>query len=149
MTTERKNKSEYVRALDSLTRYLAQRDHSRHELKTKLSRRFENDLVELLIREAEERGWLLDEAAIAERLVLSLERKLKSRRYIEEQLRKRRLPVPPSDHEAESERARAVAERKFGSVHGLKYEEKIKVIRFLKYRGFNDHAIQQVFHAKP
>ena len=34
------NKSDYTRALNLLTRYLAMRDHSRFELQTKLGKRF-------------------------------------------------------------------------------------------------------------
>ena len=148
MTTETKDKSEYTKALDLMTRYLALRDHSRYELKTKLNRRFDSKLVDRLLAEAEDRGWLGDEQEMAERLVLSLERKLKSRRYIEDQLRKKRLPLPAANAESEIEKARALAERKFGDLSAIAFEERAKVFRFLKYRGFTDHSIRQVLNAK-
>ncbi len=152
-TRERKRKdefrprNEYSQALDSLTRYLALRDHSRHELKTKLLRRFDPELVDKLMQEAEDNGWLLAEDVIAERLVLALERRNKSRRYIEAQLMKRRLPVPKAEEENEIEIVRKLVERKFG-IEKLSFEEKAKAYRFLKYRGFKDRAIRQVLNEK-
>lgn len=141
-------KNDYSRALDSLTRYLALRDHSRHELKTKLLRRFSPELVERLMTEAEDHGWLISEEQIAERLVLALERKQKSRRYIEVQLRKRRLPVPAANEDSEAEKIRHLVHRKFGEGQ-LSFEDKAKAYRFLKYRGFSDRAIRQVLNEKP
>lgn len=136
-------RNEYAQALDRLTRYLALRDHSRYELKTKLLRRFDAELVDRLMHEAEANGWLVAEDQIAERLVLALERRNKSRRYIEAQLMKRRLPVPRAEEENEIEIIRKLVERKFG-VDKLSFEDKAKAYRFLKYRGFKDRAIRQV-----
>lgn len=147
-------RSDYSRALDRLTAYLALRDHSRFELRTKLLRRFPPELVERLMDEAERNGWLTAEETISERLVLALERRMKSRRYIEGQLRKKKLPVPPretvsyGEESGESERVRALVERKFGPLP-LTFEAKAKAYRFLKYRGFDDRAIKQVLNAKP
>lgn len=149
MTTERNSRSEYQRALDRISRYLALRDHSRFELKTKLSRHFDAKIVESVLAEAEERGWVASEEDIAARAALSYRRSLKSRRYIEGQLRKKRLPVPPRDDEAEVEAIRALVERKFGTSSGFSFEERSKVYRFLKYRGFDDRCIRQVLNEKP
>jgi SOS response regulatory protein OraA/RecX len=143
-------RSDYSRALDSLTRHLALRDHSRFELKTKLERRFDPELVERLLAEAEERGWLLPEDQVAERLTRALVRKHKSARYIEAQLRKRRLPLLPRTAEAadaEIETIRHLVIRKFGT-ESLSFEDKAKAYRFLKYRGFQDRAIRQVLNEK-
>lgn len=95
--------------------------------------------------EAEENGWLTAEDQIAERLVLALERRQKSRRYIEGQLKKRRLPIPKGEAENEIEIVRNLVERKFGS-EKLSFEERAKAYRFLKYRGFADRAIRQVLN---
>lgn len=136
-------RSEYSRALDHLTRYLALRDHSQYELKTKLLRAFDPELVERLMVEADENGWLVPEDQIAERLVLAFERRQKSRRYIEDQLKKRHLPIPQARAENEIETVRNLFERKFG-VKKLSWEERTKAYRFLKYRGFADRAIREV-----
>jgi regulatory protein len=135
------------------------RDHSRFELKTKLSRRFEDEVVESVLAEASERGWLAPDEEIAARAALAYARKLKSRRYIEAQLRKRGLPLVSLafeeelglDGEAaagEATRARALAERKFGDLSALDYEGRARVFRFLKYRGFEDRWIRQVLNEK-
>lgn len=140
-------RNEYARALDSLTRYLALRDHSLYELKTKLLRRFDPDLVDRLLKEAGENGWLTPEEQVAERLVLALERRSKSRRYIEAQLMKRRLPKAKFEDENEEDNVRKLVERKFGT-EKLSYEEKAKAYRFLKYRGFADRMIRKVLNEK-
>ena len=146
--TTRNPKSEYARALDSLTRLLALRDHSRHELRAKLGRRFPSELVQKLLSDAEENGWLADEQLVAERAALALQRKLKSRRHIEGTLRKRGLPVPPPDEAVELENARALVEKKLGRCTGLSFEERAKAYRYLQYRGFNPRVIRMVFDAK-
>src|SRR5262245_30164808 len=51
-------KVEFNRALDSVARFLALRDHSLFELKQKLSRRYEDSLIERVLNEAAGRGWL-------------------------------------------------------------------------------------------
>ena len=148
-TTKRTtNRSEYARALDLLTRYLALRDHSRQELERKLSRRFEAELVERVLNEADERGWIGQPEEIAARAALALQRRKKSRRYIEGQLRKRGLPLPPRDDEAELENVRELIERKFGPPAELSFDERAKAFRFLKYRGFADRLIRTVLNAK-
>lgn len=95
--------------------------------------------------EAEENGWLVSEEQIAERLVLAFERRQKSRRYIEGQLKKRRLPIPKGEAENETEIARRLVERKFG-IEKLSFVDKAKAYRFLKYRGFEDRAINEVLN---
>lgn len=146
--TKAKKSTAYTRALDSLTRYLALRDHSRAELRQKLTRRHDPELVDHLLLEADANGWLASEESVAEKLVAALERRNKSRRYIEGQLRSKRLPVPPKNEEAELSAARHLIERKFGPPSEMSYEEKTKAMRFLSYRGFNGNAIRQVLNEK-
>lgn len=147
-TTTKSNRSEYARALDLLTRYLALRDHSRLELERKLSRRFEADLVARVLEEADAHGWIGEPEDIAARAASALQRRMKSRRYVEGQLRKRGLPLPPRDDEKELANARALIERKFGAPTDLSFEERARAFRFLKYRGFEDRLIRMVFHAE-
>ncbi len=127
---------------------MALRDHSRFELKTKLERRFESSLVEFVLTEAAKKGLLLNEDKVAENLIMSLTRKFKSHRYIEAELERRRLPSLPRPEAGEDlEKIRRLVARKFG-VKRLSLEDKAKAYRFLKYRGFEDHAIKQVLNEK-
>jgi SOS response regulatory protein OraA/RecX len=144
----RTTKSEYARALDLLTRYLALRDHSRHELQQKLSRRFAQETIEKLLVEADANGWLAPEEKIAACAQAAWQRRMKSRRYIEGQLRKRRLPLPPRNDEIELENGRALIERKFGVPQTLSYNDRAKAYRYLKFRGFDERTIAKVFHAE-
>lgn len=146
---ETKTRDEYSRALDRITRYLAARDHSRFELRQKLNRFFSEDVVAQVLAEAENRGWIASEETIATRAAAALGRKGKSQRYIESALKKRRLPVPERDTDAELEKIRQLVERKFGTAAELSFEDKAKAFRFLKYRGFDDHSIRQVLNEKP
>lgn len=91
------------------------------------------------------RGLLIPESQVAERLVEELVRKHKSHRFIEEQLLKRGLPVPAFTMDDEILRARHLVERKFG-LDSLSYEDKAKAYSFLKNRGFEDRAIEQVLN---
>ena len=59
-------------ALDSLTRYLAQRDHSELELRQKLSRRYSRETIEKVLAEALARKWLCEPTELAERVRVTL-----------------------------------------------------------------------------
>ena len=139
------------KALNALAGYLAARDHSRHELKTKLSRRFSESVIEQVLSEAEARNWLPAPEEIARRAALAWQRRHKSRRYIEGQLRKRQLPLPPRDAENENierQNVRLLVEKKFGPPQELTFEERVHAQRFLRFRGFDDHTIRTVLHAE-
>lgn len=140
---QRAKPDDHRKALDTLTRLLALRDHSRRELELKLARRFEEAVVMRVLNEAEKHGWLLSEERTAESATRSLQRKHKSARYIQAHLRKRGLPTPTKDLAAELESARALVERRFGDGR-LSLEEKAKAQRFLQYRGFDLQIIRQV-----
>lgn len=141
-------RSSFDRALEALTRYLSVRDHSRFELQTKLERRFEPAVVEDVLAFAAKKRLLLNEKNVAENLVDQLVRKHKSTRFIETELEKRRLPRPEiTAEETELANMRLLLKRKFG-LQPLSLEDQAKAYRFLKYRGFEESAIQQVIHEK-
>jgi SOS response regulatory protein OraA/RecX len=144
----RTTKSQYAQALDLLTRYLALRDHSRYELQSKLSKRFEPEIVSQVLAEAEAAGWIAEDAVIAERAARSWRNKLKSRRYIEGQLKKRHLPLPARDPESEMQTARALLEKRFGPARELSFDDKGKAYRYMKYRGFDDRTIRMVLNGQ-
>ncbi|MGZ3722267.1 MAG: regulatory protein RecX [Bdellovibrionales bacterium] len=146
--TSRTNNQEFTQALELLARSLAIRDHSRLELQEKLSKRFAAELIAGVMAEAERKGWLLPENEIAERAALTFQRKLKSRTYVENQLQKRGLPVPPHDNEAEQATARRVVEKKFGAIEDLQPEERTQALRYLSNRGFDESTIRMVLNAE-
>ena len=147
---EKPARSEYLRAWDRLTRFLALRDHSRSELEVKLRQReFTPDLVERVLDDAEKHGLITSEVAIASRQREILDRRLKSRRFIDEQLRRRQLPLPAPgerDDEIELGKMRELIQRKYGIPDQLSLDERRRAFRFLQYRGFEDRSIQRVLN---
>lgn len=136
------------KALESLARYLAMRDHSETELRTKMGRRFESDVVEKAIELARERDWLLAPEKLAQKATEELRRRKKSHRYIQNTLRKRGLPATSRDSDGEMEKIRELLRSRFVEAGDLSYEEKAKAYRFLKYRGFDDALIRKVLNEK-
>ena len=145
MTTPSDRQNDSQVALNNLIRYLAIRDHSRLELRQKLSARFTPEAVDTAIRHAEAQGLLTSEEEIADRLVESFRRRMKSPRYIQVQLEKRGLPERQLDEESELLAIRELLRRKFGE-GGLPDARQPEIIRFLKFRGFHDRAIKQVLN---
>lgn len=141
-------RSSFDRAFEALARYLRIRDHSRFELQTKLERRFDAATVAEVLTHAARKRLLLNEKSVAENLVEQLVRKHKSRRFIEVELERRRLPKPEFTlKETELANMRLLLKRKFG-VQPLSLEDQAKAYRFLKYRGFDESSIQQVINEK-
>src|SRR4051812_24070668 len=100
------------KALESLARYLAMRDHSETELRTKMRRRFELDVIEKAIQFARDRDWLANPEKMAERATADLGRRKKSHRYIQNNLRKRGLPATRPDSDGELEKIRQLLRSK-------------------------------------
>ena len=137
------------RALNSITWYLAKRDHSAHELRKKMSRRHSPEAIEWALAEAKARNLLLDDHALAEQWAKSLARKKRSQQYITGYLRRHKLPPVTLDKEDELAKCRALLETKFGKSANFDREEQPKVIRFLRYRGFDGQTIKRVIYEKP
>lgn len=141
-------KTEVQAALDELARLLAVRDHSLLELRGKLAARFNQESIDQALAQAQTKRWLQSEDEIAARAALTFQRKLKSRAYIENQLLRRGLPLPPQDHEMEQATARKLVEKKFGPVENLGFEERESAMRYLGNRGFDEHTIRMVLNAE-
>lgn len=140
--------SEFEKALENLARYLAMRDHSEQELRTKLERRYSPEVTEKTIAFAVERELLAAPEILAERATRDLNRRRKSHLYIQSLLKKRGLPATAVNTDEELEKIRRLLNSKFGSAQELAYEEKQKAHRFLKYRGFEDALIHKVLNEK-
>src|SRR4051812_45582439 len=96
------------KALDSLSRYLAGRDHSELEIRQKLKRRYEAEVIEQAIQYAKDRDLLLAPEKLAAKATAEFARRRKSHQYIQGQLRKKGLPATNSDSDQELEKMRTL-----------------------------------------
>jgi len=127
---------------DRIYRLMAMRDHSVHELRTKLSRKpdFDESEFETAILELNKKGLLPDEQILAERVASYLRRRGKGENWIRMQLYKKRLPVKGAlDRDAEIETARRIL-NKIKST----YPDKESWARKLINRGFTPMTVATV-----
>jgi regulatory protein len=132
-------------ALNKLTEYLARRDHSERELRTKMARRFSRTAVERAIGEARERGWIRRPEELAEQVAEQLFRRGKGPLYVNGYLRKKGLPALSFDQEEMRELCRKVLEQKYPQWSEMSFEEKRRPLRFLLQRGFPESLILAIF----
>jgi len=137
---------EQLKALDKIMIYLAQRDHSVLELQKKLSKNFDPATRDWVINYADEQGWLKTATELSRSTAEMLHRKRKGALYIQNYLKTRGLPRVHIDDERELEKCRYWLENKFALEQDITYEEKLKVARFLKNRGFLDQTIKKVLY---
>jgi len=129
-------------------RFLAAREHSRAELKRKLSGD-EHDTAEIdvLLDEFERKGWL-SEQRLAEQMIDAARGRHGSRRVLE-RLREKGLGGDALEAAAQAlqrqeiDSARAVWVKRFGQ-RATTLQEKAKQARFLAGRGFSSEAIHLV-----
>jgi regulatory protein len=133
-------------------RYLARREHSRAELRTKLLPHVqEGEDVDAVLDELEKRNWLSD-ARAAEQMV-NIKRPRFGTQRIAHELRQKGIAenlignALPRLKETEFEAAREVWQRKFG-VPPQGQKEKAKQIRFLQSRGFGLDVVFKVLKLK-
>ncbi len=128
--------------------YLARREHSRAELTRKLKPYAEcSDALEALLDELVGAGWLSDQR-FAESLVHRRANRFGARRLLDE-LKQHALDeallerVDQQLRESEAERAKAVWEKKFGTLPTT-FNERAKQARFLVGRGFSRAVIARL-----
>ncbi len=132
-------------------RYLSAREHSRQELGRKLARYAqEGDDVEALL-DTLEAAKFLSQSRFSESLVHRRSARFGNSRIMSELKSHGIDPTSLTDIKANLEadecaRARAVWERKFGTV-ATSQEERAKQMRFLMQRGFSHRAIQAAMRA--
>ena len=139
---------DFLKALNAITRYVARRDHSVHELKQKMKERHSPEAVEWAIAEARKRRYLLDDQALAELWAKMMARKGRSQRYITGYLRRHKLPPVAVDRDDELAKCRSLLQTKFKKSVNFTYEERPRVVRFLSYRGFDGATIRRVIYEK-
>lgn len=127
--------------------YLAMRDHSRSELRMKLSKHdFLSDDVEAAISHVESSGWLLPPQAMAEKAAAHLHRKKKSHYYILKYLQQKQLPPVPRDSDIELQKALSLLEGRFSPLSKPSTLDKKQIMVFLRNRGFDHETIQRVIN---
>jgi regulatory protein len=134
-------------------RYLARREYSRVELRTKLLPHVqEGDDIEAVLDDLAKRGWLSDERA-AEQMVNQRRSRFGARRIAHE-LRRKGIAenlidaALPQLMESELDAVRDVWQKKFG-VLPRDAKEKARQVRFLQSRGFSMEAIFGLFKSGP
>jgi len=139
-----KTKSDAIKkAMD----YLAMRDHSRAELRVKLSKyEFEKSDIEAALDHVEHSGWMLPPQALAEKVAETLHRKKKSHYYIVKYLQQKQLPPVSKDPSRELEKAQSLLKGRFSTLSKLSPEDKKRIVQFLKFRGFDPDTIRRVIH---
>ena len=137
---------EFNASLDKIAMYIAQRDHSELELKTKLSRKFDQKTIEKSLAKAKSLGWLKTPQELSQKVAARLDEKYKGHLAIANYLRRKGLPIRPLSEQQEIEKCRELLDIKFANWPSFSYEEKQRVARFLKNRGFLDTTIMKVFY---
>jgi len=132
--------------------FLARRNHSELELKQKLSRRYDMAEVEKAIEYCREHNWLTWPESLSEQAMNALHRRKKGFLFIRQYLKQKGLPVPERNHEMEVQKARELLQRKVGLQQefidaNAKMKFRMKVVRILKARGFEDEVIRKVLYA--
>lgn len=134
----------------SIMYYLAKRDHSEKELKTKLKRlkdfqdkkkaRYTPEEVDQAIQWAKDNQWLKPSDQLSESVARALHNKSKGIRYINAYLAQKGLPPQPTDEDQELEKAIKLLRRKIMS-RVIDSNLKLKLSRFLISRGFRGDIV--------
>lgn len=146
---------ELKKAHHQAIRLLSQREHSRQELATKITRKHELDESDLndLLDELEANGYLSDQR-YAEMFVRSSVMRGHRQMKINYALRDKGVDDALAREAFEAsdtnwlEQARYQREKKFGEEIPVDFKERARQSRFLAGRGFSIDTINAVFHEK-
>jgi SOS response regulatory protein OraA/RecX len=134
----------YITALRTLTR----QDRSAFELKKKLSQWYTTDAVIAAIERVIDRGYLKPESDLAKRAVETQRMKGRGKFRIQQELKKRGLPVQSLDPEDELTQCQNTYIKKFGRQKMTEQSDRAKAARFLAVRGFDLDTIRKVINVK-
>lgn len=145
---------------------IAKRDHSEKELKQKLSRvkkwdnrkerLYTDEEIANVITWARDNRWLQDSGYLSERWAEALTKKKKGIKYINAYLNQKGLPAVSKNQEVEVSKAVILLRKKLQSKTFQKAVEqagkldrniKLKLMRFLISRGFDQETISSAFKA--
>lgn len=133
-------------------RLLARREHSRAELRARLSAQAQDPAeLERLLDEFEARGWI-SEQRVLEQILRARQGRYGTSRIAHE-LRQKGIPEELAAEalalirQAEPGVARALREKRFGALP-KSAAERAKQARFLRNRGFSEETIRRVLNEK-
>ncbi len=154
-------RSDYARLLDRALRILAMRDHGEAELRRKLTAPVmsKNGLEKVEVSQEDldnviewcSENRYLDDERFARQFIASRSRKGYGPARIRQELGQKGLSREICESAMRdcdidwSERAREQAQRKFGEPLPTQFAEKVKVQRFLLYRGYLLEDIQEIW----
>jgi regulatory protein len=161
MSENTPRRSDYARLLDRALRILAMRDHSEAELRRKLTApamtksgpekvEVSQQDIDKVVEWCSENRYLDDER-FARQFIVSRSRKGYGPARIRQEMGQKGLSRELSESAMRSceidwcERARDQAQRKFGEPLPTQFAEKVKVQRFLLYRGYLLEDIQEIW----
>lgn len=130
--------------------YVANRDHSEAELRTKLENHFAPALIDQAMNWARDQKWLAKPEVLTEKVADQLHRRGKGIHSINQSLEAKGLPTTQSDFETEFAKARKLVFAKWAAsdFNGLDFKSaqklQVKIMRFLSQRGFDEDIIGQV-----
>jgi regulatory protein len=143
-------KHKQTSARNKVMDYLARRNHSELELRTKLSRDYPQPEIDSAIAFAIESKWLLPPAELSDLVSISLSRKCKGHRFINQYLKLKGLPSVKRELEIEIEKGTQLVRSKLGTKldvstgRRLEFTVQKKVFRLLANRGFDDESIREI-----
>lgn len=143
-TTSKYRKSAKTKVMD----ILARRPHSEKEIRQKMRLFYRAAEIEEAIQFACENGWMTEPQEMSKRMTEELHRKKKGIRYINNYLQQKGLPSVEVDRDIEFEKARELIRTKLAKSAPYNIEEKMKIQRWLTYRGYEEETIRKVMHEK-
>ena len=158
------SRSPFSRLCDRAVRILAMRDHSEQELRRKLTTpapsasfgqqsektEYSAEDIEKVIAWCYQQNWL-DDRQFALRFIASRSRKGYGPQSIRQSLQQKGIDRETREEVLYAceidwgERAKETAERKFGTPLPDEWQKRVKVQRFLLYRGFFMEDIQNIY----
>lgn len=139
---EEKPKRPMVSPTVAAMNYLARRDHSEKELRTKLSAKYNNDEIDEAIEYVLTKGWLLPPEELALKTAKRLHEKGKGYLYIVKYLKDKGLPSVEKDEGLEIQKALDIIASKFDTEASLSWEQKQKIGGWLNRRGFDYSTVR-------
>jgi SOS response regulatory protein OraA/RecX len=133
-----------LQALEKIAYYLGRRDHSELELKNKLKRRFDDQIIQKALKMATEKNWLKKPEELAKSLSYRLQKRNKGTNYIKNYLKKIGLPDSPPLEEDQILSCLDLLTTKFPEWKNFDYLQKQKPARFLLNRGFSMGVVKTV-----
>jgi len=134
-------------AIDIIARYLSRRDYSEWELRQRLKEKdYPEEEIAAAIDEAWQRKWLLEPEELSKKISKYLDERGKSYRYIVNHLTNKKLPLTVRDEFRELEKAREIISKKFHWAKPYSFEQKKKVLQYLRNRTYDEPSIRMVIN---